>query len=241
VEFSGAVVARRWLLSYESGVAHRGTLTEQQLSILRWISNGCPTGVMKGYSHRVSAAALRSRGLVSTSGRGRTWTARVTANGSAYLERVESADPPIARQANLSVTEQLVADVVSAGGSLRLPAKRWNDPTAIDYAQRARLAQRHRKVPVGKRLTARHVGDEIEIVLVDAPELAEIAPLVAIDVPDRVGRYHEVAREYRDAKERHEVSRALLGRATRINPCRRGRGRTTAMDSSLPGVVSGWL
>jgi hypothetical protein len=35
-------------------------------------------------------------------------------------------------------------------------------------------------------------------------------------VPENVGRYHAVARQFRDRTERHEVSRALLPRVTRI-------------------------
>jgi hypothetical protein len=43
------------------------------------IADGCPAGVMAGDSHRVSAAALRRRGLVTTAGRGSSWRARIAA------------------------------------------------------------------------------------------------------------------------------------------------------------------
>jgi hypothetical protein len=32
-------------MRYQAGVAQRKTLTEQQVGILRWISEGCPDGV----------------------------------------------------------------------------------------------------------------------------------------------------------------------------------------------------
>jgi hypothetical protein len=37
-----------------------------------------------------------------------------------------------------------------------------------------------------------------------------------IIVPEKVSRYHAAARRVRESRERHEVSRALLPRATRI-------------------------
>ncbi len=40
--------------------------------------------------------------------------------------------------------------------------------------------------------------------------------LVPIILSEKVGRYHAAARGFRERKERHEVSRALLPRATRI-------------------------
>jgi hypothetical protein len=60
-------------------------LNETQLAVLRWIADGSPAGVMEGHGHRVSAAALRSRGLIRISGRGRTWRARITAAGEVAL------------------------------------------------------------------------------------------------------------------------------------------------------------
>jgi hypothetical protein len=136
--------------------------------------------------------------------------------GREYLARVDAPDPPVPRQANVSVTQQLVDDVVAAGGSLRVPRKQWSDREAVDYESRARLAERFRKVPPGKRLAVSVIDDEHEIRLVDAPELAAAAELVPVAVPEEVNRYHSAARQFRDRSERHEVSRALIRRATRI-------------------------
>lgn len=200
----------------KSHMAQRRTLTEQQVSILRWIDDGCPADDEPSISRRISAAALRRRGLVSISGRGRSWSARLTADGRNYLKAVEGPDPPIPRQPSVSVTQQLVDQVVAAGGTLRVPRKRWSDRSGVDYAHRARLAERHRKVPVGKRLAVKPNGDELEICLLDAPELTNASALTPVPVPSRVASYHETARCFRDHRDRHEVSRALLGRATRI-------------------------
>jgi hypothetical protein len=106
-------------------MAQRKTLTEQQVSVLRWIAEGCPDDVMDGGSHRVSAAALRNRGLVMIRGRGATWVAKITDAGCDYLSRVDGPEPPVPREANVSVTQQLVDDVVAAGGVLRVPLRGW--------------------------------------------------------------------------------------------------------------------
>ena len=68
----------------------------------------------------------------------------------------------------------------------------------------------------GKRLAVSVVGDELEISLIDGPHSGARAELVPIRVPEKAGRYHAAARAFRDRSERHEVSRALLPRATRI-------------------------
>lgn len=201
---------------YDVGVAQRKTLTQRQVAILRWIADGCPDGVMDGDSHRISAAALRGRGLVGTSGHGPTWTAEITEAGREYLTRVDGPDPPAPRQANVSVTQQLINDVVAAGGSLRVPRKRWYDRDGVDYENRVRLAERHRKVPAGNRLVVSTISDELEIKLVDAPDCDARVDLVPVVVPRRVSRYHAAARQFRDRAERHEVSRDLVPRATRI-------------------------
>lgn len=52
-------------------------LNESQEAVLRWVADGCPPGIMEGYSHRISAAAPRSRSLVRISGRGKTWRAEL--------------------------------------------------------------------------------------------------------------------------------------------------------------------
>jgi hypothetical protein len=198
-------------------MAQRKSLTEQQIDVLRWVADGCPAGVMEGVFHRISAAALRNRGLLKTSGRGPTWTAAITSAGRDYLAAVDSPNPPVPRQGNVSVTEQLINDVVAAGGVLRVPRRGWPQRDGIDYEKRARLAERLGKLPSGKRLAMAVVEDELELRLVDypgaIPARSELAP---VPVPAKVGRFHPAARAFRDRTERHEVSRAQLPRATRV-------------------------
>src|SRR5690349_14430572 len=74
-------------------------LNGRQVAVLQWIAAGCPDGVMTGESHKVSAAALRSRELVRTSGRGPRWRAEITQKGRAWL-----ANPPTPQTARRGST-----------------------------------------------------------------------------------------------------------------------------------------
>lgn len=199
-------------------MAQRPTLSEQQVAILRWISDDCPEGVMKGTHHRISAAALRRRGLVKINGKGPTWRPTLTVAGREYLNLIDGPRPPEPRQANVSVTEQLMRDVVTAGGTLRLPRPAWHGRPGIDYAHRARLAERHGKVPPGKWLSIEIDRDMVELRFEDMAEGAATTPpkLVAVPIPEVVGRHHTAARVFRDGRAKHRVSQNSLPRAVRL-------------------------
>lgn len=212
-------------------------LNAKQLAVLNWIAAGCPDDRYEGYAHRLSAAALRSRGLVRTRGKGPTWRAELTDAGRSHLglktPRAARAEPPaagggvLARQMTPNArptvgphkpsrTEQLVLDLVAAGGVLRLPARYGQ--TGPSARQRAYAAQDTGKLPNGKRLTTQIAGGEIEIRLVDATHNGPTAvrDLVDVRVPETVARYHPAAREFRDRTARHEVAKENLSRAVLI-------------------------
>ncbi|WP_068482594.1 hypothetical protein [Pseudoclavibacter helvolus] len=62
-------------------------VNDRQLEVLRWIADGCPAGqwTEDDNAHKISAAALKSRGLATVTGHGRTWTAAITDDGTHYL------------------------------------------------------------------------------------------------------------------------------------------------------------
>src|SRR3954453_16206157 len=110
----------------------------------------------------------------------------------------------------LSKTEQLVADVIAAGGRLTLP-----DETArggVNWRQRAYAAQRHGKVPPGKRLAVMWNGERFVIELKDGAT-GNQRVVDELHVPTRVARYHRVARQMRDRTSLHQISRKALPRA----------------------------
>jgi hypothetical protein len=197
-------------------MAQPKTLTERQVEILRWIDDGCPAGRMKNEFHKITAGALRNRGLVTTTGKGADWTAKITKAGREYLAQVNGPNPPVPRGGHVSAAEEFVQDVVAAGGVLRVSRPyRWG-PGYIDWERRGRLAEQHRKLPPNTRLTFNVVDGELEIRLEEAPPMPSRPALVEVDVPESVTRYHQVARAFRDATHRHAVSRASLRRAVRV-------------------------
>jgi hypothetical protein len=199
-------------------------LNAAQLELLRWVGRGCPEGVYDGYRHRISAAALQSRGLLKVSGRGPLWCAELTPRGAAVLEvEPEPKHAPqakvalrqvAARPRTLSKTDQLIADLIAAGDVLRVPY--WRREGEPDYRQRALAAQRFGKVPAGKRLVLEHVsGGELEIRLDDALPGSDIDAR-PVPVPARLIKPHPVAGRYRDDSDYHQVSRAQLSRSVRL-------------------------
>jgi hypothetical protein len=187
------------------------------------VAQGCPDGRYEGYSHRVSAAALQTRGLVKIAGRGTSWNAEITPRGTALLELPDPPAPvpreprkktekPEPRPRALSKTEQLIADLVEAGGTLRVPY--WPERGQPNYRQRAMAAERFNKVPSGKRLVMHHVrGGQLEIRLEDEIPGTALGP---VTVPARLSRPHSVAVRFRDDTDRHQISRAALPRSVRI-------------------------
>ncbi len=79
-------------------------LNDAQIALLNWIKNSCPDGVYPTdtFSHRISAKALQSRGLVQVSGHGKTWKAVPTDRGKAWPACTEADDAVRATQQKLA-------------------------------------------------------------------------------------------------------------------------------------------
>ena len=94
-------------------------LNAKQVEILQWVADGCPDDQYDdGFAHRIVARALEGRGLVSIKGRGATWHATITDDGTAGL----NAPVVVANDVELEASElQLLWDRIEAtGGSIRL-------------------------------------------------------------------------------------------------------------------------
>jgi hypothetical protein len=111
------------------------------------------------------------------------------------------------------VTDDLVAQVLAAGGRLSLPNETGSG--GVNWRQRAYAAQRQGRVPSGKRLSVSRTSTTFEIELIGAPA-HEVGELDPIHVPLHVSRYHPVGKEFRSRVSLHEVSRRALPRALRI-------------------------
>ncbi|MBT1175383.1 hypothetical protein JS530_07725 [Bifidobacterium sp. LC6] len=73
----------------------RSPLNDAQFEVLRWISEGCPSGryVPDDSAHFASARALHNRGLINAAGHGRHWSASLTEEGRHYLEHGDYTIP----------------------------------------------------------------------------------------------------------------------------------------------------
>ncbi|WP_416442561.1 hypothetical protein AB3K78_09110 [Leucobacter sp. HNU] len=92
-------------------------LNDAQIKVLEWIRADCPDGVYPddNYTHRVSARALHSRGLVRVSGHGKNWKAELTERGRVWpaavpqdaTEREDKARTVAAREVQASAKPAL--------------------------------------------------------------------------------------------------------------------------------------
>jgi len=72
----------------------RELVNERQLTVLRWIADGCDPEAMTGDTHKHTARALENRRLAKVSRRGGAWGATLTDDGRYYFEHGRYVDPP---------------------------------------------------------------------------------------------------------------------------------------------------
>lgn len=225
-------------------------LNDRQLAVLQWVADGHPADAMQGNMYKRTAAALQDRRLVKISRAGGNWSAVLTEAGQHYLAhgsfpadvgstagRVADARPSPRQQASAAVrssqsspsrsrssTEQLVANVLAAGGVL--------EEAELDRVTRNRLSElvkqvnRFGKAPAGKRLVRRSIPEpgggyyarRWQVVLEDGPAGTD-APLVPVAVPAEVRRYHPAVAALRkgdDLRIRGEARARALRVASQV-------------------------
>ena len=112
--------------------------------MLQWIADDCPEDVIEGHAWKVTAIALRSRGLVKISKRG-GWTSTITGTGRFYLAHGKYAPTP----ASASFSEEPPATSDQETAVTRLPPA-----AAKASAQSAPVQPRHRPSALPKKLTS---------------------------------------------------------------------------------------
>lgn len=195
---------------FTEGMTHNTSfLNSLQRSVLVWIADGCPPGVVEGYSHRITAKALEARGLITIDGRRQTWSAAITETGRALLER--NVVPP-----DKSVTEAaaFLQAVLDAGG-LVVTEDRCNGPADTLMLEAALQAPNR---PFGRKLARNSVGGWVS----DTTEwyMAKHFPdfVERRDVPlvSSARSFHPVVAMYRDDRDDQRVSKDHLQRAAHI-------------------------
>lgn len=221
-------------------------LNDAQRSILKWVKDGCPDGIYEGYTHRISAAALRSRGLIRISGHGPNWRAEITEAGLVYLKGehlVPGVDPSSAndRRRNLAAADARgkQADAIpNPARPHRNKSQRALRPTEqliadlmesggvmrVPYWRSQGERDYRQLVDAAQRWNK--VPEGKRLVTDHHPGELEIRLVDApegtviapqpVPVPARLSKPHPVARQYREDTAHHQVSCAALSRVVRI-------------------------
>ncbi|WP_148220733.1 hypothetical protein [Xylanimonas cellulosilytica] len=170
-------------------------VNDRQLEVLRWIADGCPEGRWRkdDFSYKVSAGALKSRGLVTIRGHAATWNAAITEAGAHYLEHgnypagsarpqrtnsdsragavVNSAPLDLGEGATETLTQAraLVQRLQQESGKISVTDP--EDSTRAQYRRLLHACRVHRLVPDGHelRFTGRSSGDIVMVLSTGSP------------------------------------------------------------------------
>lgn len=170
-------------------------LSHKQREVLRWVQQGCPDGVFEGFAHRVSARALHHQGLLHVQGHGESWSATLTEEGAADLEKSDHHDAEMTIDTSLLPQEDegtsLAPRRKSAQRSSVCPTgavQKKKKPRVVEqmmtalqeaeghrlvisheqrnrYQLRAAAAEREGRIPHGMQIMIRH-GEDNETVIV---------------------------------------------------------------------------
>lgn len=186
-------------------------LSVLQFKVLRWINDGCPGDVFEGYSHRVSARALADDRYITITGKGPSWTAKITQRGVELLEGIDDSDTN--NHTHESEADKFIKKLIAAGGVLAVEGgyshRAANDALIRDVMKSALRPKGHKleitsvgtwQSPKYEARWARHFPDDVDERLVP--------------IPDTVGKYHPVAKVFRDGTK--GVSKEHVARAAKL-------------------------
>ncbi len=203
-------------------------LTPAQFDLLNWISKGCPDGVYAGTSHRVSARGLHNRGLAHVTGKSKTWTAKITSDGTRVL--TEQAHRVAVARERERRAEQAEAERVRAQQQLRTRALEMLDATVAaggrldlgtgsgteEVARIAHYLARERLLPEGQRLAHEptRMDPDLGVTVYLEPDFAALTPRRTFPIPRQLRDPHPAVADFRD--KRAFVSKAHIPRAARF-------------------------
>jgi hypothetical protein len=216
-------------------------LNDRQLEVLRWIGDGCPNGVIEGYSYKTTAVALGNRRLVTVSKKGGVWRAALADAGAYYLEHDTYPGAPLTARRPLPVRPDplvpppagRVQAQVRPRTAPRVARPKTPSPTEqlikeletngevrisgseqAKYEARVAAARRYGKVPEGKQLVTEggRWSREYVIRLREAPAWLD-APLNPIPVPASLRQPHPVVIALQAGKQLKGIDRSATHRA----------------------------
>lgn len=252
--------------SLRMGFVAERTVNDWQMTVLKWICDGCPAGVMTGTTHKTTAIALQGRRLATVSKKGGVWRAEPTDAGRYFVKHgaypdghwAASAPEPQEQGAQhhprpcprlrtprpgpkvgaLRPTDQMIVDLIGAGGEITVPV-----PTGKPghWEGLVSAATRHGKVPDGKLLTIRRgkTWNDRILRLEDPPEWMTVE-LEPIRVADQLRSPHPVVKALRDDRERLVLKRETRSRALRILDALAKAARAHGYSVAQPTTESGY-
>ncbi|NKS82100.1 hypothetical protein GS530_13970 [Rhodococcus hoagii] len=203
-------------------------LTVAQYDLLKWVADGCPEGVYDGTSHRVSARGLHNRGLIQVAGRSKTWTAKITPQGTRILQeqtkRVEVARQRERQEAQARAEREreqqllqaraieVLDAVVAAGGRLELGP----DINDRGIEQIEGCLAREGLLPVGQRLTHEptRMDPTLGLTAYLEPDFTVLTPLKDFKIPRQLRDPHPAVIAFQD--KRAYVSKGQIARTARL-------------------------
>lgn len=130
-------------------------LNGRQEEVLRWVGDGCPVRAWPNQTHKHTARALASRGLVRVSRRGGVWSAELTDLGRAWLvaRNDGGAEPPTNAATVRRSPRARQPDADSGVGSGGLSSD--TPPQLADHAVVVAMAEDPSLLPVSEEQRAR--------------------------------------------------------------------------------------
>ena len=137
-------------------------LSQPQLDVLQWVSQGCVEGEWEGHAHKIVAQALANRNLITIRRVQGRWTASMLPEGDYYVVHGEYNPATNQRKVRSPIRSRIQASQVSIVGALEANDEEIDDQPpdldlaeepaaapwlpAVDATTRAmhRLARRHR-------------------------------------------------------------------------------------------------
>jgi hypothetical protein len=183
--------------------------------------------VYEGTSYRTSARTLHNRGLIRIEGRGPTWTAKITAEGSRLLKeqsrRVDAERERERREEEARAEREhelqrlrarameVLEAVTAAGGRLDLNA----DISEREIEQMEACLAKEGQLPHGQRLGHEPVqmDPDLGVTAYLEPDFSTLTPLRTFKIPQQLRSPHPSVTTFQD--KRLHVSRTQIPRAAR--------------------------
>ncbi|WP_062980620.1 hypothetical protein [Nocardia anaemiae] len=206
-------------------------LNQKQVDVLEWILNGCPEGVFTGYEHRAIARALERRGLITISGKGRTWAAAITDVGRKWHEAPAKVMPDEAD------ADRLIVQVQEAGGRLVLEQDRAIEES---YGRLVAMSLKSPARPRGKKLDMISTGKwgSGPKAIVFTEHFDDLVDARPVPVPERITKYHPAVKAYVADKDWHFVSSDHVARAARILQAIATEATARGIDTATPTAAA---